>query len=153
MTPKYCPLFLEPMTFLNFLSALSLDSSLPLDSGCLSIIEDPSVHVGYASCFPYGTHQGSGQHVDLESAGWYVGPGLATHHQYGLQASHPVFLAPIFFNSKITIKTLSPLFPQVVCDLSKEEHLINSVSIRILILRDILILRREKEYAGVERDL
>ena len=31
--------------------------------------------------------------------------------------------------------------------MSKEEHLINSVSIRILILR----ARREKEYAGMER--
>ena len=35
----------------------------------------------------------------------------------------------------------------MVCDLSKEEHLINFVSTRILILRT----RREKEYAGVER--
>jgi len=50
--------------------------------------------------------RGSGQHVDFESAGWCVRPGLATYYQYGLQASHPVFLAPIFLNSKIRIKTL-----------------------------------------------
>lgn len=64
---------------------LSLLSGLPLDSGCLSVMGGVSEcsFLAVPLVFPVESTRGSGS-VNSESAGWCVGPDLATFYRCGL---------------------------------------------------------------------